>query len=80
MKKQLINILKAVLLWTTVASVTLFIIGGFETLITNGWLEPLVFWIVLDTILVFTCIKVIKANDIDNLSGVKWFEDHIKPE
>lgn len=76
--KTIIITLKGILLWVTALSITLFIIGGFESLVeAERWL-PAIIWLVINIILGYLCYCNLSYRECYRLSGCQWFESLIR--
>lgn len=69
------NILKRVLVWITVLSFFLFIIGGAEHFVESGnWLIA-GFWLIIETVLVYICYCTTSYKDWRKALGSEYFEN-----
>ena len=76
--KVIIITLKGILLLVTALSITLFIIGGFESLVeAERWL-PAIIWLVINVILGYLCYYSLSYRECCKLSGCQWFERLIR--
>ena len=67
-------VLKGILLWLTILSITFFIIGGFESLVEANKGFPAFSWLVINIILGYTCYSTLSYRELYKLSGYRWFE------
>ena len=71
-------IVKGILLWVTVFSILLFLIGGCESLIENGnWIILLV-WTLINVALGYACKKFLTYKDAYKVSGLQTFDSVLK--
>ena len=71
-------IVKGILLWVTVFSILLFLIGGCESLIENGnWIILLV-WTLINVALGYACKKFLTYKDAYKVSGLQTFDSALK--
>lgn len=71
-------IVKGILLWATVFSVLLFLMGGFESLIENSnWIILLV-WTLINVALGYACKKFLTYKDAYKVSGLQTFDSVLK--
>ena len=71
-------IVKGILLWVTVFSILLFLMGGCESLIENGnWIILLV-WTLINIALGYACKKFLTYKDAYKLSGLQTFDSALK--
>lgn len=70
--KTTTQIAKGILLWITVLSITLFIIGGFESLIEQGDSFTASFWFTVNMALFYVCYCKLTLKDVYVFSGSKW--------
>lgn len=72
------TIVKGILLWITVISILLFLIGGCESLIENGnWIILLV-WILINVALGYACKKFLTYKDVYRVSGLQTLDNILK--
>ena len=72
------TIVKGILLWITVLSILLFIMGGCESLIENGnWIILLV-WTLINVALGYACKKFLTYKDAYKVSGLQTFDNIVK--
>lgn len=76
--KTIIITLKGILLWVTTLSITLFIIGGLESLVEAGRWLPAIIWLVINIILGYLCYCNLSYREYYKLSGYQWFERLIR--
>ena len=78
--KTFVYIIKGLLLWFTALSITLFIIGGFESFIeAEKWL-PAIIWLVINISLGCLCYCNLSYREFYKLSGCQWFEKLIEED
>ena len=71
-------IVKGILLWVTVFSILLFLMGGCESLIENGnWIILLV-WTLINVALGYACKKFLTYKDAYKVSGLQTFDSVLK--
>ena len=71
-------IVKGILLWVTVFSILLFLMGGCESLIENGnWIILLV-WTLINVALGYACKKFLTYKDAYKLTGLQTFDSALK--
>lgn len=71
-------IVKGILLWVTVFSILLFLMGGCESLIENGnWIILLV-WTLINVALGYACKKFLTYKDAYKVSGLQTFDSALK--
>ena len=72
------TIVKGILLWVTVFSILLFLMGGCESLIENGnWIILLV-WTLINVALGYACKKFLTYKDAYKVSGLQTFDSALK--
>lgn len=72
------TIVKGILLWVTVFSILLFLMGGCESLIENGnWIILLV-WTLINVALGYACKKFLTYKDAYKVSGLQTFDSVLK--
>lgn len=72
--KTFVYIIKGILLWVTALSITLFIIGGFESLaVSDKWLTA-GFWFTINIVLGYICYKCLSYRELYKLSGSMWLD------
>lgn len=72
------TIVKGILLWTTVLSILLFLMGGCESLIENGnWIILLV-WTLINVALGYACKKFLTYKDAYKVSGLQSIDNIVK--
>jgi hypothetical protein len=72
------TIVKGILLWVTVFSILLFLMGGCESLIENGnWIILLV-WTLINVALGYACKKFLTYKDAYKVSGLQTFDSIVK--
>lgn len=72
--KTLTYIIKGMMLWVTALSITLFIIGGFESLVeADEWLAA-GFWLTINIALGYFCYNCLSYHELYKLSGSMWFD------
>lgn len=62
-------ILKGLLLWITVVSITLFLVGGAESTMDYDILIPFV-WIITNVLLVILCYYTITIRELYTITGI----------
>ena len=75
--KTFIKIYKAMLLWATMLSILLFILG-LESMIRESRCSLALVWLLINIIFIWMCRMQITLRDIYVLSGTCWFERAIK--
>lgn len=75
--KTFIKIYKAVLLWATMLSILLFIIG-LESMIRESRCALIFVWLLINIMFVCMCRMQLTLRDIYVLSGTCWFERIMK--
>ena len=71
-------IVKGILLWVTVFSILLFLMGGCESLIENGnWIILLV-WTLINVALGYACKKFLTYKDAYKLTGLQSIDNTLK--
>ena len=75
--KTFIKIYKAMLLWATMFSITMFILG-LESMIDENRFSLAFVWLLINIIFVWMCKMQLTLRDIYVLSGNCWFERTIK--
>lgn len=72
------TIVKGILLWATIFSILLFLMGGCESLIENGnWIILLV-WTLINVALGYACKKFLTYKDAYKVSGLQTFDSVLK--
>lgn len=72
------TIVKGILLWATVFSILLFLMGGCESLIENGnWIILLV-WTLINVALGYACKKFLTYKDAYKVSGLQSIDNTLK--
>lgn len=67
------TILKGILLWLTVISITLFIIGGFESLVESNKYIIAGLWLFVNIALILGCHYNISYRELCKLTGYGYF-------
>ena len=75
--KTFIKIYKAMLLWATMFSIVLFILG-LESMIGEDRFSLALVWLLINIIFVWMCRMQLTLRDIYVLSGTYWFENMLK--
>ena len=75
--KTFIKIYKAMLLWATMFSIVMFILG-FESMINENRFSLVLVWLLINIIFIWMCRMQLTLKDIYMLSGTYWFERIIK--
>jgi hypothetical protein len=75
--KTFIKIYKAMLLWATVFSIVMFILG-LESMIEENRFSLAFVWLLINIIFIWMCRMQLTLKDIYMLSGTYWFERIIK--
>ena len=68
-------VVKAVLLYTTSLLIILFLGGGCESLIENGYTIISLLWVALNAFLLYLCMKYISYKELCKLSGVDLIDN-----
>jgi len=76
--KTFVNIYKAILLWVTAFSVTIFILGLESMMDENRWSLILV-WLLMNILFYWMCKSMLTYRDVYKLSGTQWFERWLRP-
>lgn len=72
------TIVKGILLWVTIFSILLFLMGGCESLIENGnWIILLV-WTLINVALGYACKKFLTYKDAYKLLGLQALDNIVK--
>lgn len=71
-------IYKGVLLWLTVLSFTIYIIGGLATLLEHLHIVTIILWTALNIIMAYVCRKHISFREFYIISGNKLFNNLLK--
>ena len=71
--KTFIKIYKAMLLWATMFSIVMFILG-FESMINENRFSLVFVWLLINIIFIWMCRMQLTLKDIYMLSGTYWFE------
>ena len=71
-------ICKGVLLWLTVLSFTIYIIGGLATLLEHLHTVTIILWTALNIIMAYACKKHISFREFYIISGNKLFNSLLK--
>ena len=67
-------IYKIILLWITIVSTALLLIGGFESLITSGqWLSAII-WVLVNLELILVCRKTLSVREFYKFSGARTID------
>ena len=72
------TIIKGILLWVTVFSILLFLMGGCESLIENGSWIILLIWTLINVALGYACKKFLTYKDAYKVSGLQTFDSVLK--
>lgn len=75
--KTFIKIYKAMLLWATVFSIVLFILG-LESMIEENRFSLALVWLLINIIFIWMCRMQLTYKDVYKLSGTYWFENMLK--
>lgn len=75
--KTFIKIYKAMLLWATMFSIVLFILG-LESMIRESRFSLALVWLLINIIFVWMCKMQLTYKDAYKLSGTYWFENMLK--
>jgi hypothetical protein len=75
--KTFIKIYKAMLLWATMFSITIFILG-VDSMIEENRFTLVFVWLLINIIFVWMCKMQLTLKDVYMLSGTHWFERIIK--
>ena len=75
--KTFIKIYKAMLLWATMLSILLFILG-LESMIRESRCSLALVWLLINIIFIWMCRMQLTLKDIYVLSGTHWLERTIK--
>lgn len=75
--KTFIKIYKAMLLWATMFSIVLFILG-VDSMIEENRFSLASVWLLINIIFIWMCRMQLTLKDIYMLSGTYWFERIIK--
>jgi hypothetical protein len=75
--KTLIKIHKAVLLWATMSSTVMFILG-LESMVEENRFSLALVWLLINIIFIWMCRMQLTLRDIYVLSGTYWFERIMK--
>lgn len=71
-------ICKGVLLWLTVLSFTIYIIGGLATLLEHLHIATIILWTALNITMAYACRKYISFREFYIISGNKLFNNLLK--
>lgn len=75
--KTFIKIYKAMLLWATIFSIVIFILG-LESMIDENRFSLALVWLLINIIFIWMCGMQLTLKDIYVLSGTCWFENMLK--
>ena len=75
--KTFIKIYKAMLLWATMFSIVMFILG-LESMIRESRCSLALVWLLINIIFVWMCGMQLTYKDAYKLSGTYWFENMLK--
>lgn len=75
--KTFIKIYKAMLLWATMFSIVLFILG-LESMIRENRFSLAIVWLLINIIFIWMCRMQLTYKDAYKLSGTYWFENMLK--
>lgn len=75
--KTFIKIYKTMLLWGTMFSIVLFILG-LESMIDESRYSLMFVWLLINIIFIWMCKMQLTYKDVYALSGAYWFERIIK--
>lgn len=65
------TLIKGILLWITIVSIVLFIIGIVEYIVLG------ILWLMLCAALVFACVDTITFEEFCQLTGYNWFNNKL---
>ena len=71
--KTFVKIYKAILLWATMISIIIFILG-LESMIHEGRWALVAVWLVMNILFVWMCKSILSLRDLYKLSGNYYFE------
>lgn len=71
-------ICKGVLLWLTVLSFTIYIIGGLATLLEHLHIATIILWAVFNVTMAYVCRKYISFREFYIISGNKLFNNLLR--
>lgn len=75
--KTFIKIYKAMLLWATMFSILMFILG-LESMIEENRCSWALVWLLINIVFIWMCRMQLTLRDIYVLSGTYWFERTMK--
>lgn len=75
--KVFIKIYKAILLWATMFSIIMFILG-LESMIRESRYSLALVWLLINIIFIWMCKMQLTYKDVYKLSGTYWFENMLK--
>ena len=75
--KTFVKIYKAVLLWCTIISITIFVLGLESMIQESRWTLMLV-WLTMNVVFCWMCKSVLTIRDVYKLSGTYYFEKSLR--
>ena len=71
--KTFVKIYKAILLWATIISITIYIMG-FESMMEEGRWALMAVWFIVNILFCWMCKNILSLRDLYRLSGNYYFE------
>lgn len=72
--KKLRYILKGILLWSTAISIFIFLAGGMEAALEDGYRPFVGLWLILNLCLIYACYMILSYKELYQLSGIGLFD------
>ena len=71
--KTFVKIYKAILLWATIISIAIYIMG-FESMVEESRWALMAIWFIMNILFCWMCKSVLTVRDVYKLSGTYYFE------